>query len=376
MEAREGKADGEINAGDVNQPPPVDAEGTAHLLSAAAINDEMTTKPIHKRPMTSNKFGRGKRRGGDRKSAVPVHAANTTLPAAEANDADMARDNRPQIIIKKKLTKAQIIRCLNTSKKKRQSAEDKFDVASKKLHTATNECKTLAALAQERPKESNYAFQRADSLINGMHDEMTTRLRLAARDVAAAKAVASDAVAHSSETSAKAIMAKCGYHYAKVCATYNRHAKQLSLHQRDFDVVVKDLKRTSKRQAKSDEVVIGNQAAMINHLETKVASAELSVHYMQNKLEKEHREAISDLVVFQRSKVRDLKYCHVTNLAEEKKKLQIQLHTKQLRQSSLCNKVLDYRQHARAATKVGTMSIHLSYERLRRMKEEWRLKGE
>ncbi len=80
----------------------------------------------------------------------------------------------------------------------------------------------------------------------------------------------------------------------KACATRNEHAKQLSLQQRDFDVFVKDLKRTSKRQAKSDEVVIGNQAAMINHFETKVALAELSVQYMRNKLEKEHKEAISD----------------------------------------------------------------------------------
>jgi hypothetical protein len=139
MEVHEGKADEEINARDVNQLELVDARGAAHLSSAAAINDNVrTTKFFRKRPRTSNKFGRGKRRGGNRKSAEPVHAVDTRLPAAEAYDVDMARDNRPQGIIKKKSTKAQITRCLNMSKKKRWSAEDKFDVASKKLHTATN----------------------------------------------------------------------------------------------------------------------------------------------------------------------------------------------------------------------------------------------
>ena len=96
-------------------------------------------------------------------------------------------------------------------------------------------------------------------------------------------------------------------------------AKQLDLQRRNFDVVVKDLSHTSKHQANSTDVVIGNQVAMIRHLQTMVASAELSVEFIRRQLETEHKDAMSDLMVATRSKILDLKYDHVTYLAEEKK---------------------------------------------------------
>ena len=43
--------------------------------------------------------------------------------------------------------------------------------------------------------------------------------------------------------------------------------------------------------------MIRKQASMIKHLKTKVSSAELSVEYMQNRLQDEHKEAIADLVI-------------------------------------------------------------------------------
>ena len=58
---------------------------------------------------------------------------------------------------------------------------------------------------------------------------------------------------------------------------------------------------------------------MIRHLQTMVASAELSVEFMRRQLETEHKDAMSDLMVATRSKILDLKYAHVTYLAEEKK---------------------------------------------------------
>jgi hypothetical protein len=125
------------------------------------------------------------------------------------------------------------------------------------------------------------------------------------------------------------------YHHAKAYATCKKHAKQLYLQQRDFNAVVKDLRCTSKRHTKSTEVVIGNQVAMIHHLQTKVASAELSVEFIQRQLDKEHKDAMSDLMVANRSKIPDLKYDHVTYLAEEKKKLRLQLITEHQRQNSL-----------------------------------------
>ncbi len=124
---------------------------------------------------------------------------------------------------------------------------------------------------------------------------------------------------------------------------------------RDFNVVIKDLRRTSKSHAKNTDVVIGNQVAMICHLQTKVASSELSVEFMRRQLETEHKDAMSDLMVATRSKIRDLKYDHVTYLAEEKKKIRLQLIIEHQRQNSLYTEVLDYRQDARVAIKAGTI---------------------
>ncbi len=203
------------------------------------------------------------------------------------------------------------------------------------------------------------ACHQAKRLIDDMWDEMTTILHEAARDVAAAKLEADDIVNKSTEALSKVVIAECSYHHAKALATHKKHAKQLSLQQRDFDVVVKDMKRTSqckamrakkdfdvivkdmkrtsqhkamsakkdfdvlvhnikrtsKRIAKRADVVLEQQATTIKTLEAKVALAELSVEFMHHQLENEHKEAMSDLIIAQRSKVRDLQFCHVTNLA-------------------------------------------------------------
>jgi hypothetical protein len=182
--------------------------------------------------------------------------------------------------------------------------EDKMVVVTKKLHTAANDCKTLAVLAQERRRESNLALQHADCLITGMRDKMTTSLRRAARDVADAQESAArdvvnaqersataimDAqesaerdVANAQERSATAIMNERQYHYGNACATRKKHAKQLSLDRRDAAVVVKHLRQTSTCNSKKSAIMIRKQASMIKHLKTKVSSAELSVEYMQN----------------------------------------------------------------------------------------------
>ncbi len=146
--------------------------------------------------------------------------------------------------------------------------------------------------------------------------------------MAAAKLEADDIVNKSTEALSKVIIAERGYHHAKALATHKKHAKQLSLQQRDFDVVVKDMKctsqrkemsakkdfdvivkdmkctsqckamsakkdfdvliqdikRTSKHIAKSADVVLEQQAATIKTLEAKVASAELSVEFMRHQL--------------------------------------------------------------------------------------------
>ena len=94
---------------------------------------------------------------------------------------------------------------------------------------------------------------------------------------------------------------------------------------------------------------------------------------MQYQLEKEHKDVMSALMVANRGKIRDLKYDHVTYLAEEKKKLWLQLITEHQRHNSLSNDVLDFHQDARVAIKAGTISNYLSSQRSKQMKE-WRLK--
>ncbi len=71
--------------------------------------------------------------------------------------------------------------------------------------------------------------------------------------------------------------------------------------------------------------MIRKQASTIKRLETKLALAELSVEFMQNRLENEHKEAIADLVITHRGNIRDLKYDHANKLAGEKKKVHQQL---------------------------------------------------
>jgi hypothetical protein len=161
--------------------------------------------------------------------------------------------------------------------------------------------------------------------------------------------------------------------YQKACATRKKHAKQIGLDRRDFAVVVKNLKWTSTCNSKKSAIVIRKQASMIKCLETKVSLAELSVEFMQNQLQNEHKEAITDLVICHRGSIRDLKYCHVTNLAKEKKKLHQQLCIEYQRHNSLYNEVLDSRHDTRVATKAGIMSRSLSSKRLNRLKA-WRSK--
>ena len=76
-------------------------------------------------------------------------------------------------------------------------------VVTKKMHTAANDCNTLAVLAQEQRRESSLALQHVDCRITGMRDKMTTRLCQAARDVADAQETAARDVADAQESAAR-----------------------------------------------------------------------------------------------------------------------------------------------------------------------------
>jgi hypothetical protein len=95
-------------------------------IPLSIVDPPKTPNPIQKRPRTSNKFGRGKRRGGDRKStgavgmilsAPEAEAADNDYPEAEAEDNGGVAGNCPATINKKKLTKAQIIVVLTRARR-------------------------------------------------------------------------------------------------------------------------------------------------------------------------------------------------------------------------------------------------------------------
>ncbi len=98
------------------------------LLADVCINLTKPSKPIQTRPKTSNKFGRGKRRGGNRKTTLTI---NTILPTPQAADVGGVARHRPPAIAKKS-TKKQLISSLNKIEKKRQMTEDKMVVVTKK----------------------------------------------------------------------------------------------------------------------------------------------------------------------------------------------------------------------------------------------------
>jgi hypothetical protein len=79
-------------------------------IPLSIVNPPKTPNPIGKHPKTSNKFGRGKRRGGDRKStgavgmilsAPEAEAAAINYPEAEAEDNNGVAGNGPATINKK-----------------------------------------------------------------------------------------------------------------------------------------------------------------------------------------------------------------------------------------------------------------------------------
>jgi len=120
------------------------AVGDVHILADCVDDDQVDedvlavdgvdiladppSKPIQTRPKTSNKFGRGKRRGGNRKTTLTI---NTILPTPQAADVGGVARHRPPAIAKKS-TKKQLISSLNKIEKKRQMTEDKMVVVTKK----------------------------------------------------------------------------------------------------------------------------------------------------------------------------------------------------------------------------------------------------
>jgi hypothetical protein len=118
-------------------------------------------KPTRARPRTSNKFGRGKGRGGDRKFTLH-RAIDIMPPPPEAADVYMA-GGLPTTNSKSK--KKLSFRSLKTSERKHLNANARITVANKKLHVATNQCKTLRRWHKTDGGKATWPFIRPNAFL-------------------------------------------------------------------------------------------------------------------------------------------------------------------------------------------------------------------
>ena len=330
------------------------------------VEDELSVEkhpPVKKTmPKRKHKFGKGSKRGGDRKSCRPVDPTALVDPAALVA---MERPTATAAVPVKRMNKKQLHRSLTCTMKKLICAKKKATTTAKKLSATKAQCTLLAKIARDRRKESNLAHQNAESEVNALRDEM-----------AVAKTLCDDAVA----------------------VTRKQHAKELLLKEKECDIAVDGMKRrlqsTLKRNNKKSSVVLKKQAAksrviiaksrviikrykMDNarskatmcNLEEKVAAFEDTLE----QLKRSHENAMIDLTATHRRRVRSIHSRHFNSLTTEKQKLRVRIADARQLQNSLYDEVLDTRQHARDACKSARSLDKLSSQRLISMKG-WRSK--
>ena len=121
-----------------------------------------------KMPKRKHKFGKGAKRGGDRKSCREVDATALVDPTAL-----VARERPTTTAVPvKRMNKKQLHRSLHSTTKKLICAKKKATATAKKLSAAKAQCTIIAKIAQDRRKESNLAHQKAESEVNAIRDEM------------------------------------------------------------------------------------------------------------------------------------------------------------------------------------------------------------
>ena len=125
---------------------------------------------------------------------------------------------------------------------------------------------------------------------------------------------------------------------------------------KNFDFLIQNFKCTSKSISKSADGVLEQQAITIKPLRPMWHQRNCLLSSCAINWKNEHNEAMSDLLIAQRSKVHDLQFCHETNLSKEKKKLCMKSSIpEQLRQNSLYNEFLDCCQYDRGVAKLGSV---------------------
>jgi hypothetical protein len=115
-------------------------------------------------PKRKSKFGKGKTRGGNRKSSWSVTTVEWHAEPAVPAYAIAAGDSviSDSVAAVKRFNKRQLQQRLNRSTKKLKCAERKVTLTRKKLLTTKENCKHLARLASERWKDAQLAHLNAE----------------------------------------------------------------------------------------------------------------------------------------------------------------------------------------------------------------------
>ena len=145
---------------------------------------------------------------------------------------------------------------------------------------STTKSTVLVKLAQELRKEGYLIHEQAEIDVNAIRLESENSLHVAMCKIAAIiseshNAIIGERAINAAKYKSKAAIA-CKRHAKemlvqqrecnilvndvkkKAATTRKQHTNQLIVQQKDFDDIAKDLNRTSKGNAKSDAVVIGN----------------------------------------------------------------------------------------------------------------------
>ena len=156
-------------------------------VDIAVDNNFEAIAPVRKKmPKRKHKFGKGAKRGGDRKSCrhvLPTALVHCTAIALVDPTALVARE-RPTPIPVKQMNKKQLHRSLHCTTKKLVCAKKKDVTTSKKLTASEAQCTILTKLAQDRPKESNLAHQKATSEVNAIRAEAEKSIHFAESEIA------------------------------------------------------------------------------------------------------------------------------------------------------------------------------------------------
>ena len=373
------------------------------------VEDELSVDkhlPVKKTmPKRKHKFGKGARRGGNRKSCRQVDP--TPLVARERPAADL--DTSPIFIPVKRMNEKQRHWSLHCTKKKLVCAKKKAVTTSKKLTAAKAQCTILAKLAQDRRKESNLAHQKATSEVNAIRAEAEKRLHVSECEIADAKELCDKSVAEAQHKIIVEQVFVSTKAKAKAAITRKRLAKELLLHQRECDSTINGMKHmlrsALKRKDKMSSAILQKQAAKsrviikgyksdnatqaaklrviikqyerdnatsiatISNLEEKVATLDATLEQMK----RSHKDALIDLMTTHRCKICSIHSQHFSNLLAEKKKQRIRMVNGRQLQNSLYDEMLDTRQRARDACKSIRSYDILSLQRLICM-NEWRSK--